>query len=333
MDEIDYSQLDGRSLRLFLAVVEEGSVTGAAERLGLTQSAVSHSLERLRTIVHDPLFVKSGRGIVATSHALGLVGRARALLDDMKSFASGASFDPGQLSRPITIAANDFQCDLLLPALLQRISAQAPRAHLCVLSSLAPSADLLRENRCDLIVTPIPPSGSDIVQKRLFADRWSLFYDPDHGRAPRTLAEFSAARHVTVMFEGHERLEFDKALDARGIEREIAVSVPNFSGVAAFLRGTPMVASLPGLLHTGSMKGFGCAPLPFEFPELPMYMVWHHRNRQDPAHLWLRAALVEVVRRTLGVEPDALPDNGGAPPPQDGGTAFRPPPRTSVTPA
>jgi hypothetical protein len=94
-----------------------------------------------------------------------------------------------------------------------------------------------------------------------------------------------------------------------------------------------MVASLPGLLHTGSMKGFGCAPLPFEFPELPMYMVWHHRNRQDPAHLWLRAALVEVVRRTLGVEPDALPDNGGAPPPQDGGTAFRPPPRTSVTPA
>ncbi|MBL8492512.1 MAG: LysR family transcriptional regulator, partial [Rhodocyclaceae bacterium] len=94
MNEIDYLSLDGKILRLFLAVLEEGSVTAAAQRLGLTQSAVSHGLERLRAVAGDPLFVKSGRGIVATAHAELLAEQARQLLDGMKAFSSGASFAP-----------------------------------------------------------------------------------------------------------------------------------------------------------------------------------------------------------------------------------------------
>ncbi len=304
MDDLDYSQLDGRSLRLFLTVVEEGSVTGAAERLGLTQSAVSHSLERLRAIARDPLFVKSGRGIVPTAHALALVERARGLLDEMKSFASGASFDPSQVRGPITIAANDFQRDLLLPALMERMIEDAPRVHLRVIASHAPSSELLRENRCDLLITPLPPPGADILHRRLFSDGWVTFYDPMTGRAPRSLDEYRAVRHVTVVFDGQERLEFDKTLVAEGIERDIAVTVPNFSGVRAFLRGTAMLASLPSLLASGPMRGFARSTLPFPTAELPMYMVWHHRNRQDPAHVWVRTLLVDVVRQTLGVEPE-----------------------------
>src|SRR5579862_2222955 len=106
MSKIDYFELDGAALRLFLAVLEEGSVTRAATRLGLTQSAVSHALQRLRRIVRDPLFAKSGRGIVATAHARALAGRARVLLDDMKAFAAGASFDPAVAELTLTIAAN-----------------------------------------------------------------------------------------------------------------------------------------------------------------------------------------------------------------------------------
>ena len=90
MSNFDHLELDGHALRLFLAVLEEGSVTAAAERLGVTQSAVSHNLTKLRRIMRDPLFTKSGRGIVATAHAQNLAEQARFLLDQMQAFASGA---------------------------------------------------------------------------------------------------------------------------------------------------------------------------------------------------------------------------------------------------
>src|SRR3974390_1336028 len=93
MSNIDYSDLDGRALRLFLAVLETGSVTAAAAELGLTQSAVSHALQKLRAIARDPLFVKSGRGIVATAHAEALAVEARALLASMREFSRGARFE------------------------------------------------------------------------------------------------------------------------------------------------------------------------------------------------------------------------------------------------
>jgi DNA-binding transcriptional LysR family regulator len=99
MKKIDHLALDGHALELFLAVLEEGSVTAAATRLGLTQSAVSHALNKLRRIVGDPLFAKSGRGIVATAHAQALAAKARALIDEMRSFAGGVSFEPASAQR------------------------------------------------------------------------------------------------------------------------------------------------------------------------------------------------------------------------------------------
>ena len=118
MSKFDYSDLDGRLLKLLVAVVETGSITGAAHRLGVTQSAVSHLLDKLRAITGDPLFVKSGRGIVATAHAGELVAQARELLGGMERFAMSGAFDPATWATTITIAANDFQRDLLLPLLV-----------------------------------------------------------------------------------------------------------------------------------------------------------------------------------------------------------------------
>ena len=110
MKEIDHLALDGHALALFLAVLEEGSVTAAATRLGVTQSAVSHGLKKLRRIVGDPLFAKSGRGIVATAQAQALATKARALIDEMRSFAGGMTFDPATAqvsltSPPMTFSA------------------------------------------------------------------------------------------------------------------------------------------------------------------------------------------------------------------------------------
>ena len=121
MNRIDHLSLDGHALELLIAVFEEGSVTRAALRLGLTQSAVSHGLDRLRLLAGDALFVRSGRGIVATTQAHALVPRARLLLDELRAFSQASGFDPARWSGSVTIAANDLQRDLLLPALLRRL--------------------------------------------------------------------------------------------------------------------------------------------------------------------------------------------------------------------
>jgi DNA-binding transcriptional LysR family regulator len=293
-------EIDGRMLRTFLAVLETGSVTAAADRLGLTQSAVSHALERLRAVLGEPLFVKSGRGIAATSRAQSLAAPARRLLEDLERLARGPRFVARDTALVLTVAANDFQRDLLLPAFQRRLTPQLRSLRLIVIPSRAPTAEMLREGRCELIITPRPPDGSDILQKRLLTDRFVCFFDPRERGAPATVEDYLAARHVTVAYEDGRRLEFDELLEARGLARIVGVAVPNFGGVGAFLRGTDMLASLPSLLRTGPLAGFASAPLPLSAPEVSMYLVWHRRHHDDPAHAWLRAELEEVAREVAG---------------------------------
>ncbi|KQT23566.1 MAG: LysR family transcriptional regulator [Bradyrhizobium sp.] len=300
MKEIDHLALDGHALELFLAVLEEGSVTAAATRLGLTQSAVSHGLNKLRRIAGDPLFAKSGRGIVATAHAQALATKARALIDEMRSFAGGVSFAPAQAQLSLTIAANDFQRDLLLPRFFDHVAAQVRSLNLRVIPSQSPSPAMLRENRCDLLITPLPPSGVDIVQKRLLRDHYVCYYDAKARSAPASRSAYLAARHVTVVYTDNERLDFDRRLAANGLHRDIAISVPSFSGVPSFLRGSQMLASMPSLLAAGVMRGFAQAPIPLAsrtrtLAELPMFMVWHQRYQKDPAHRWIRSQLEAVA--------------------------------------
>lgn len=300
MKKIDHLALDGHALELFLAVLEEGSVTAAATRLGLTQSAVSHALNKLRRIAGDPLFAKSGRGIVATAHAHALAAKARALIDEMRSFAGGIVFEPALAQLSLTIAANDLQRDLLLPKFFDHVSAQVKSLNLRVIPSQSPSPAMLRENRCDLLITPLPPSGVDIVQKRLLSDHYVCYFDPKARTAPDSRSAYLAARHVTVVYTDNERLDFDRRLAANGFHRDIAISVPSFSGVPSFLRGSQMLASMPSLLASGVMRGFGHVPIPLAsrtrtLAELPMFMVWHQRYQKDPAHRWIRAQLESLA--------------------------------------
>ncbi|MCQ4159635.1 LysR family transcriptional regulator [Roseomonas sp. GC11] len=303
MNQIDALALDGHALRLFLAVLEEGSVTGAAARLGLSQSAASHGLIRLRALLGDPLFVKSGRGIVATPQARALAGPAQALLDGLQALTRPQHFAPETARLSITIAANDFQRDLLLPRFYARVAAAVAALTLKVVPSGAPSAALLRERGCDLIITPIPPSGTDILRRRLLLDRYACFYDPARRAAPRDAAEYLAARHITVVHPEGEALEFDKRLEAEGLARDIALRVPSFTGVAAFLRGGAMLATLPGLLRHAALSGFASVPVPLRLggepvDELPLYLAWHRRDQRDPRHAWLRAQMLQVAAET-----------------------------------
>ncbi len=295
MSEIDHLDLDGHALKLLVAVAETGSITRAAQRLDLTQSAVSHALERLRAIAGDPLFVRSGRGIVATAHAGVLVQRARVLLDGLRDFSQAAGFEPARWGGRLSVAANDLQRDLLLPELLRRLRLEAPGLSLRVQPSGAPQAALLRDEGCDLLITPRPPEGADILHKRLFDDHFVVFFDPDHRQAPANLQDWLDAEHVSVRYEDGRGLDVDEWLLTRGLVRHIVATVPGFAGCAALVRGGPWLATLPSRVASHALRGLAHAPVPTETPTLPMYAVWHRRHHLDPAHRWVREVLDSVV--------------------------------------
>jgi DNA-binding transcriptional LysR family regulator len=299
MSKIDHLDLDGHLLRLLLTVHEEGSITRAAQRLGVTQSAVSHLLGKLRLIVGDPVFVKSGRGIVATAQADALVARARALLDEMRAFSTTPGFEPARLQGCLTVAANDLQRDLLLPPLLRRLRAEAPGLMLRVIDSGAPAPDLLREKDCQLIITPRPPEASDILQKRLFEDHYRVFFDGAARRPPASEADYLGGEHVTVLYEPRRELQIDRWLAERALQRRFVANVPSMAALAAFLRGGPWLATAPSLLALGVLQGLDSVPVPVAIPSMPMYMVWHRRYHADPVHRWWRAQLEAVVADTL----------------------------------
>ena len=296
MSNFDWLDLDAKLLRLLVTVVDTGSVTGAAQRLGVTQSAVSHLLDKLRGITGDVLFAKSGRGIVATARAEALAERARALLGDLERFAYSDNFDPGQWRTTFTIAANDFQRDALLPALMQRLREQAPGVSLRVIPSEVPTPEMLRQEHCQLIISPRPPDGVDMMQKRLFSDRYRVFYDPAVRAAPSSKKDYLTSEHITVVYPPHRPLDLDAHLLGQGIERRFVVQVPGFAGLPSFMLGTPLLATVPGLLHQHLMRGLAHAKVPVPCPELPMYMIWHLRHQQDPAHQWLRQQIEAVAQ-------------------------------------
>lgn len=299
MSKFDHLDLDGHLLQLLLTVVDAGSVTGAAQRLGVTQSAVSHLLDKLRAITGDPLFVKSGRGIVATARAEELAAEARTLLRQLQHFAHSGDFDPARWQTTFTIAANDFQRDLLLPALAARLRASAPGVALRLIPSAIPRLEMLRNDDCQLVISPRPPEGSDIVQKRLFEDQYRVFYDATVRAAPRDEADYLAAEHATVVYEPRRSLDLDQHLAARGLHRRFTVMVPGFSALPAFVRGTPLLTTVPGLLARHTLQGLASCPPPVTCPTMPMYLIWHARYQQDAAHRWLRMQIEALVPSAL----------------------------------
>lgn len=295
MKRISFLNLDGNLLRLFLHLTEEESITQAAENLGVTQSAVSHMLNRLRAIVGDPVVVKSGRGVVATARAKALAVKARSLLDEMREFSWSGEFRPEEQTGQITLAADDLQRDLLLPALLKRLKQEAPALTLRVIPSGIPTLDMFRTNQCTLAISPRPPDGTEIFQKRLFEDHYMVFYDGGQREPPASLADYTDAEHVTVSYTSNQHLEVDRYLEEKGIDRRFGVEVSGFAGIPAFIYGTDRLATLPSLLKYDLLRDLDQCELPMESPVLHIYMIWHARYQNDPAHRWLRDHLEAVT--------------------------------------
>lgn len=295
MRKFDYLGLDGYALTTFLTVLEEKSVSRAAERLSVSQSAVSHTLDKLRKIFEDPLFIRVGRGIEPTARAHALRTSVEAILDDLKSLADEREFDPLVEDMEFTIAANDFPLQLIFPGLLQELFKKGINPRMRFIPAGIPSVSMLRASRYRMLITPAPPDDKDFEKESLIKSRMVIFYDSAIRAAPKTRKQYAESRYVEVRFSDTESsLMALPSVDASTMNPP-TISVPNFSSLAMMIKGTDRITTQLAVMKLGLLEDLDVSPLPFKTNALNLFLVWHRRENDDPAHRWLRQKIVETV--------------------------------------
>lgn len=286
------------------AVLTEGSVAGAARRLGLSASAMSRALARLRAATGDPLLVRAGRGLVPTPRALALREPVHRLVEEAQAALRPAdALDLSRLQRTFTLRTREGFVENIGAALLARVASEAPGVRLHFMQKSDKDSALLRDGTVDLETGVVGRQTSPEVRTRmLFKDRFVGVVRMGHplARGRMTLARYAAARHVQVSRRG-AAAPVDEALLAAGAERRIVTATGSFSAALALARASDLVATVPerqtGLLREG-MHSFA---LPVAVPEIKVSLLWHPRMDADAAHRWLRGLVLELC---------AAPDQG-----------------------
>jgi DNA-binding transcriptional LysR family regulator len=274
------------------ALLSEGSVVGAAGRLGLSPSAMSRALARLREATGDPLLVRAGRGLVPTPRALELRDQVSRLVQDAEAvLRPAAAVDIGRLERTFTLRVSEGFTETFGPALIRRVAAEAPGVRLRFLQKVERSGASLRDGIVDLETGVIgKATRPELLTRALFRDRWVGVARAGHSlsQAEITLPAYASERHIAISRGGVDGGPADVALQRVGAERTVAVMVGGFSAALSLARSSDLVATVPERHTAGLREGMLSFPLPFDTPTLTVSMLWHPRMHADPAHRWLR---------------------------------------------
>ncbi|WP_319530246.1 LysR family transcriptional regulator [uncultured Cohaesibacter sp.] len=297
MKNIDYLSLDGRSLYMLKLIYEHRSVTETARILGVTQSSVSHSLDRLRGLLGDPLFIKVGRSMVPTERVEAMADEIDLVLENIESLFHHSDFDPAKSKDRFSIVCNDYEHDLLVPSIFERLKKEAPDSTLRTHQQMLAGNKHLKSGMADLELCPFPPEdASDIVVTKLCSDRSITYYDASMREAPRTLDDFCASEHAILSFGSNEATNIDEALSKLGRSRKVSYLGPTFNSAAMVVRGTRMLVTGPSRMASTIFRGLSWVEAPLELEPSHFFMVWHVRNRHSPRHKWFRELVKSVAR-------------------------------------
>lgn len=288
-------------LFVFDAIMTEGSVTRAADRLAMTQPAVSNAVARMRDIWKDPLFVKKGRQIEPTSFAMSLWEQVRGPMHDLANAVDASAFDPAQSRRKFRIALGDAMVDLFWLPLVCAVSRTAPQVDIySVPFTLEGAINELREAHVDLAMGPMDHHDRSLRSIWLFESRYVLAMRKDHPLAgkPVSLEDFLAARQLLVTTSGDTTGYMDRALQQQGLKRRVAVTVNHFSAVPKLLTHSDLIAVVPHVVAGGTQfrAELWLSDPPIEVDPTPIYLIWHTRHDRDPALIWMRQLVEQTVR-------------------------------------
>ena len=281
-------------------LLTEGSVAGAARRLGLSASAMSRALARLREVTGDPLLVRAGRALVPTPRAMEQRSQVGPLVDGAKAVLRPAEkLDLSRLRRRFILRSSEGFVETFGPRLLAMTAAEAPGVLLQFLTKPDKDSAPLRDGEVDLETGVIDTATAPEMRALpLFEDRWLSVVRAGHPltKGAVTAARFAAADHILTLRRGLHGEEIDVAIRAAGLERRIATVVNGFATAIALARQTDLVATVPARHTEGLRQDMVGVPLPVEVATFTLSLLWHPRMDGDQAHRWLRGCLRQVCR-------------------------------------
>lgn len=284
------------------ALLDERSVSRAAKRLGLSQSATSHALGRLRALVQDPLFVRTRTGLVPTARADAMADAVRASVAALEAtLFVPPPFDPGTVERTFRIRPSDYVECLLVPRLVERLAKIAPKVNLFARPVVTEPVLALEEGQLDLLIQPTH-SGEQtdgFHMEALWDERLVGIARRGHpltsGRV--TLERFANASHALVSPRGQPGGMVDDVLKRLGIPRRVAFTTPSFLVAPQVVATTDLVMVLPARIAAVLQAQLRLATFepPLEVPGFRMAMFWHARHDSDPAHAFIRREIAQVA--------------------------------------
>lgn len=307
MDFHKLPDIDLRLLVIFDEIRKHRSLTLAAESLGITQSAMSKSLQRLRHQLGDTLFIRTPKGMEATSRAMALEAPVSDLLRTYyERIAIAPPFDPASSDRIFTVHASDLGMSAFLPVLVRELSRRAPRARISATTGNQKDVlEGLETGDIDLSIGAFSTlAESGIYQQRLYVERYICLVRNGHpacNSGDFDLDTFQRQTHVIIASgrSGHIHGRAEAILLEEIAPLNIAMRVPSFVLAAMLLRGTDHVLTIPSAAATTLAPEFGleCLPCPVALPEFTVLQYWHERFSHDPACQWLRTLIYDVFSR------------------------------------
>lgn len=300
MHMINLRKLDLNLLVLFEILMEERSVSRAAERAALSQSAMSHALGRLRDMLQDPILVRTKRGMEPTERARQLREPiAKALTELEINLLARKVFDPLTSERCFTLLATDYVEALLIKPLLRRLGEQGPYIQLAIKKVTPENINSLEDGDLDFFIGRAPKRKSYLDTVHLFDDSYCSIVCSRHPSIKKTLSmkKYLSCPHL-VMSPGEEAQNIvDQLLAKQQLKRQIAYTSPYVGSLASLVSDSNMIATLPARM----VKGLEAAPLfklfppPVEVPAISVHLSWHEKKHYDQGHQWLKDIIVETV--------------------------------------
>ncbi|WP_329192097.1 MULTISPECIES: LysR family transcriptional regulator [unclassified Streptomyces] len=287
-------QLDLNLLTALDALLEEGSVAGAAARLHVTAPAMSRSLGRIRRTTGDQILVRTGRTMTPTPYAIAVRAQVHELLHQVQGvLAPSRELDLATLERTFTLRWHDSLVALSGPALLASVRRQAPGVRLRFLAESSVDTHELRRGEVDLEANANRPTAPDVRTEDVGATRLVIVVRRGHPltRAKSLTAQrYAAAEHVTVSRRGNLGNAIDDALGRLGLSRHVVATAPTEAAALEFARDSDLVISVPEATTRSAVADLGLVvlPLPLDLPSAPICLSWHQRYDTDSAHAWLR---------------------------------------------
>jgi LysR family transcriptional activator of mexEF-oprN operon len=301
IDHANLSRLDLNLLVAFDALLTERSVTRAASRVGLGQSAMSHNLARLRSLFDDELLTRSAEGMRPTPRAMALADPVRVTLAQIQSAVlERETFEPSTARRVFRIGLADSIEVALVPALMERLQAAAPGVSLRLRSTNRLSIlEELDTGTLDLGIGVFEHGQIHHKRRPLYTDSFLCLFSPEQLglKPPISLKDYLRWPHVLTSLADDARGVVDDALAKRKHKRSIVMTTPGFLAVPFIVRRAPVITTMPSRLARYFSEAFGLAtsPVPVDLPSFTISLLWHASFDHDPGHQWLRHTVVALA--------------------------------------